>query len=416
MSQQNNDASQIKSFWNSFAGDGKDIFDKTQDFEDQISVIKQMGIYPVYQPIESNDGPTALIEGKSVIMAGSNNYLGLTIHPEVRRASAEAAEKYGTSFTGSRLLNGTHLLHGMLEEELADFLGKEAALVFSTGYQVNLGVISALVDEGSCLIMDKGDHASIYDGSRLARGEVIKFKHNDPESLEEALKAAPKDKGKLIIVDGVFSMEGNLSHLPDLLPIAKKYGARFVVDDAHGVGTVGPGGRGTSHHFGLENEVDLIVGTFSKTLASIGGFVAGSRKVIEYIKHFGRSIIYSASLPAANVAAVRKALEIMRREPERVTRLNENATYMRTQLVKSGFDIGKSETPIIPLIVGEEFKTLTLWRELLNNGVYVNVAIHPAVPRDKSLLRTSYTSEHTKEHLDKMLSVLVDLKQKHDWK
>ncbi|MBI2339059.1 MAG: pyridoxal phosphate-dependent aminotransferase family protein [Deltaproteobacteria bacterium] len=379
-----------------------------------------MGIYPLYQPLDRNDGPTAVIEGKSVIMAGSNNYLCLTIHPEVRKASADAAMEFGTSFTGSRLLNGTHRLHGLLEGQLADFFDKEDSLVFSTGYQVNLGVISALVDENSILFMDKGDHASIYDAARLARGKVVRFDHNDEKALEEAFKQADPalggqpGLGKIVIVDGVFSMEGNLCRLPEILSVCKKYKARLIVDDAHGVGTVGPGGRGTSHYFGLEKEVDLIIGTFSKTLASIGGFVAGDAKIIHYIKHFGRSIIYSASLPAPNVAAVICALKIMRREPERVERVIANGRTMREGLKSIGLNIGISETPIVPIIIGDELLTLTLWRELLNMGVYVNVAIHPAVPRGKSLLRTSYTSEHTREHLDRVLDIFSSLKKKHN--
>jgi 8-amino-7-oxononanoate synthase len=413
-SSDNKEAQASQPLWSSSVASG-DLFEKIQAFLPQVAMVREMGIYPVYQPLERNDGPTALINGKSVIMAGSNNYLGLTVHPEVREAAKQAVEEFGTSFTGSRLLNGTHALHIALEKELAEFFGKEACLVFSTGYQVNLGVISALMDENSILIIDKGDHASIYDGAKLARGPVVKFKHNDPEDLERVLKECPADKGKLILVDGVFSMEGNVARLPEMVALAKKYGARIAVDDAHGVGTIGPVGRGTSHHFGVEKEVDLIIGTFSKTLASIGGFVVGDANVIDYIKHFARSIIYSASLPAPNVAAVRAALKIMQREPDRVERVKENGRYMREGLKARGFDIGKSETPIVPLIVGDDLLTLRLWRDLLDAGVYVNTAIHPAVPRDKALLRTSYTSEHTREHLDRVLDLFAEMKKKHSW-
>lgn len=397
-----------------FSKGGKDIFAKAHDFI-EADMARQMGIYPYYQTIDRNEGPMAWIGGKEAIMLGSNNYLGLTIHPEVRRSAMKAIAEYGTSLTGSRLLNGTHRLHEELEADLARFFGKEACLVFTTGYQVNLGVLSALVNQESCVIMDKADHASIYDASRLARGEVFGFKHNDPDDLENVLRGINPEKGKLIIIDGVFSMEGDVARLPEVVLLAKKYGARLAVDDAHGIGIMGPGGRGTAHHFGLQDDVDIIIGTFSKTLASIGGFAAGSAKVIDFIRHFGRSILFSASLPPASAAAAKKALAILEREPERVARLNDNGRYMRENLKSLGFDIGITETPIIPIIVGDEILTLTLWRELLDNGVYVNAVLYPAVPREKSLLRTSYTSEHTREHLDRALEIFARLKRKHGW-
>jgi 8-amino-7-oxononanoate synthase len=397
-----------------FKKGGKDVFGKAYEFM-AADMARQMNIYPCFLTIENNQGPVCIVDGKEVIMLGSNNYLGLTIHPEVRQAAIDAVRDFGTSLTGSRLANGTHKLHELFEEELAEFFGKEEAVIFTTGYQANLGVISAVMGEGTTLIMDKADHASIYDGSKLAQGNVVGYKHRDMADLERVLKAVPEESGKLIIVDGVFSMEGDIIDLPEVARLAEKYQARLVVDDAHGVGILGDSGVGTSHHFGLQDKVDLIVGTFSKTFASIGGFVVGEHKVIDFIKHYGRSLVFSASLPPASVAAARAALKIMKREPERVARVNANGHYMRENLRSLGFDIGVSETPVIPIIVGDEMLTLTLWRELLDAGIYTNAILYPAVQRDKSLLRTSYTSEHTREHLDKAIDVLVKLKQKHKW-
>ncbi len=389
-----------------------DIFSKAYQFI-QVEIAKQSNCYPYYKTIDQNEGPVAIIDGKECVMLGSNNYLGLTIHPEVRKAAVEAIEKYGTSLTGSRLLNGTHILHEQLENKLAEFLGKEDALVFTTGYQANLGLISALVGKYDTLIMDKMNHASIYDGSKLAKGNCITFEHNDMMDLEIKLNGLPENTGKLIIIDGLFSMEGDICPLPEIVRLAKKYNARVAVDDAHAVGILGECGKGTSHHYGLEKEIDLVVGTFSKTLASVGGFVAGEKKVVELIKHFGRSVVFSASLPPASAAAALKALEIMQREPDRVERVNMNADYMRERLVNLGYDVGVSETPVIPIMIGNEITTLQMWKELLNEGVYVNCVLHPAVPRDESLLRTSYTSEHTRDHLDKALKVFERLKKKY---
>jgi 8-amino-7-oxononanoate synthase len=391
---------------------GKDVFAKAYDFV-EADMIRQLGIYPYYQTIDRNEGPVAVVDGKEVVMLGSNNYLGLTIHPEVRQAAIAAIHEFGTSLTGSRLLNGTHKLHAALEEDLARFLGKEDCLVFTTGYQANLGVLSALMAESAVLVMDKGDHASIYDGARLGKSEVVGYKHNDLQDLDRVLSEIDVEKGKLVIVDGVFSMEGDIVKLPEVEAICRKHQARLVVDDAHGLGVMGPGGRGTSHHFNMIDKVDLVVGTFSKTLASIGGFVVGDRKLIDFIKHFARPILFSASLPPASVAAARAALRVLQREPERVERVNHNAKYMREGLKALGFDIGVSETPVVPIIIGDEILTLTLWRELLDAGVYVNAVLYPATQRDKALLRTSYTSEHKREHLDKALDVFKELKNKH---
>lgn len=397
-----------------FSKGGKDIFGKAYEFM-EADLARQMNIYPYYQTIDRNEGSTCIIEGKEVIMLGSNNYLGLTIHPEVRAAAMKAINDYGTSLTGSRLMNGTHLLHENLEKELAEFLGKEACLVFTTGYQANLGVLSALMNKGTVAVMDKADHASIYDGIRLAKGDSVGFNHNDMKDLDRSLSEIDSEIGKLIIVDGVFSMEGDIANLTEIQELAAKYQTRLAVDDAHALGVLGRGGRGTADHFNLVNKVDLIIGTFSKTLASIGGYVVGDHKVIDFIKHFGRSIIFSASLPPASIMAAQTALQVLKREPERVERVNANAHYMHENLRSLGFDIGHTQTPIIPIMIGDEILTLTLWRELLDAGVYINPAVYPAVPRERSLLRTSVTSEHTREQLDKTLEILVRLKKKHNW-
>lgn len=396
-----------------FKGGSSDVFDKAYRFV-EADMIRQFGIYPYYQTIDRNEGAEAIIEGKTVIMLGSNNYLGLTIHPEVREAACEAIRKYGTSLTGSRLLNGTHVLHEKLEKALSDFFGTESCLVFATGYQANLGVLTALMTENSITILDKANHASIYDAARLAKGRVEYFRHNDTQDLERLLKTLPDDVGKLIVVDGVFSMEGDVADLPALVSLAKKYRCRLVVDDAHGVGIIGTGGRGTVSHYQLEGDVDLIIGTFSKSLASVGGFVVGPEKVIDFIRHFGRSILFSASLPPASVAAAHQALDILQREPERVQRVQQNGHYMRENLRAMGFDTGLSTTPVIPIMIGDEVKGLTMWRELLNEGVYVNAVLYPAVPRDRAMLRTSYTSEHTRDHLDRALAIFKKIKTKHN--
>ncbi|OVE82116.1 8-amino-7-oxononanoate synthase [bacterium K02(2017)] len=391
---------------------GKDIFAAANNFV-EADMAKQMQIYPYFQTIDKNQGAVCIMDGKETIMLGSNNYLGLTTHPEVRKAAMDAVDEFGTSLTGSRALNGTHKLHLKLEEELAKFLGKESCLVFTTGYQANLGLLSAILSKGNYMAMDKGDHASIYDGARLAKGEAVGFKHNDPEDLERVLKEMPEEAGKLVMVDGIFSMEGDIIRLPEIQKIAEKYQARLVVDDAHSVGVLGPCGRGTPAHFNLTDKVDLIVGTFSKSLASIGGYVAGDEKIIDFMRHFGRPMIFSASLPPASVAAALKALEIMQREPDRIDRLNANGHYMRENLKALGFNIGHSETPIVPVVVGDEITTLSLWRELLDQGIYINSVVYPAVPHNKSLLRTSVTSEHTRDHLDKAIEALDKLRKKH---
>jgi 8-amino-7-oxononanoate synthase len=373
---------------------------------------KELGVYAFFIPLDHTEGTEVEIEGRRLIMLGSNNYLGLTMDPSVRNAAVEAIREYGTSCTGSRFLNGTLALHGELEDRIAAYLGKERALVFSTGFQTNLGVLSALVGRGDVVICDKEDHASVVDGCRLALGRMHRFQHNDPEDLKRVLAACDPNVGKLVVVDGVFSMGGDIAPLPDLIPVCKEHGARLLVDDAHGIGVIGEG-RGTAAHHGVLDDVDLIVGTFSKSFASIGGFVVGESAVIEWIQHLARSLIFSASLPAPNVAAALAALDVMEREPERVTRVNEIADRMRAGYRALGFNVGESETPIIPIFIGESMTTMKVWRGLFDAGVYVNVAIPPAVPPGKSLLRTSVMATHTNEQLDRALEAFAKVGRAH---
>ncbi len=381
-----------------------DLFEKTRTFT-RAKEAMELGLYPFFQPLSDSEGTTALFRGKEVVMIGSNNYLGLTTHPKVRQAAIEAIERYGTSCTGSRFLNGTLELHLELDRRLAAFVGKEAALVFPTGYQTNVGTISALVQKGDFVIIDKDDHASIVDGCFMSRGEMRRFNHNDPDSLDRVLSRLPQDAGKLVVVDGVYSMGGDIAPLPQLVEIAKRYGARIMVDDAHSLGVLADG-RGTAAHFGLTDEVDLIMGTFSKSFASIGGFIAGSAEVMHYVQHHARSLMFSASLPAPNAATVLAALTIIETEPEHVRRLWENANYMRAGLHRLGYDTGPSQTPIIPLMIRDEYRTVLAWHALIENGVYTNPVVPPGVPPNSSLLRTSYMATHTTEHLDRALKAL----------
>ena len=368
--------------------------------------LEEMGLYPYFIPLDQTEGTEVTVEGKRLIMLGSNNYLGLTTHPEVREAARAAIAEFGTSCTGSRFLNGTLALHGELERRLAAFVGKETALVFSTGYQTNLGTLSALLGRDDVVVCDKEDHASIVDGCRLALGRMRRFEHNDPEDLERVLAACREDAGKLVVVDGVFSMGGDIARLPELIPICQRYGARLLVDDAHAVGVIGRG-RGTATHFGVTDDVDLIVGTFSKSFASIGGFVAGDEATLHWIQHLARSLIFSASLPASNVAAALAALDVIEREPERVDRVNEVADRMREQYRDLGFNVADSQTPIIPICIGDSLKAMQVWRSLFDAGVYVNVAIPPAVPTGQALLRTSYMATHTEEQMDRVVEVFT---------
>lgn len=378
-----------------------DIFDKCSKFTIAKEAMR-LGMYPFFFPLSENEGAVAQYHGRKLIMCGSNNYLGLTADPRVRQAAKDAIDRYGTSCTGSRLLNGSLELHEQFERSLADWVGKPAALVFSTGLQTNLGAISALVGRGDVVILDKDDHASIVDGARLSGGDTKRFRHNDMRDLERILLSIPGNKGKLVIVDGVFSMEGDIAPLPDLVRICKKHKARLMVDDAHGLGVLG-GGRGTAAHFGVTGQVDLIMGTLSKSFASLGGFIAGAEDVIHYIKHHARALIFSASITPANAASGLAALRIMREEPERVEKVNRIADYMRKTLQEMGFNTGISTTPIVPVIIGDDYRTVMAWKMLLDNGVFVNTAFPPAVANGRQLLRTSYMATHTEEQLSFVL-------------
>jgi len=390
---------------NLFRGGIMDLFEKCHNFTIAREAIAA-GYYPYFTVLDDNsEGTEVVIRGRRVIMIGSNNYLGLTTDPRVRQAAIDATKKYGTSCTGSRFLNGTLELHVEAERRLAKFVGKEAALMFSTGMQTNLGTISALVDKGDVVIIDKEDHASIYDGCRLAFGEMKRYAHNDMASLERVLQSCPDNAGKLVVVDGVFSMGGDIAPLPEITALCQKYGARLMVDDAHSLGVLGDHGRGTANHFGLTDKVDLIMGTFSKSFASLGGFIAGDEVVMHYIQHHARSFMFSASMPAANVAAVLAALDIMENEPERIQRLWHNTEKMRAGFKALGFNTGESTTPVIPIIIGDDMKTVFAWNALFQAGVYTNTVLPPAVPPNKSLLRTSYMATHTDEQLDRVLEI-----------
>jgi 8-amino-7-oxononanoate synthase len=380
-----------------------DIFDKCFCFT-KAKEFMASGYYPYFIPMEGNEGTEAIFHGRRLIMCGSNNYLGLTTHPKVRQAAIEAINVYGTSCTGSRFLNGTLELHEQLEHELADWVRKPAALVFSTGMQVNLGTISSLVGRGDVVVLDRDDHASIVDGARLGWGKVKRFQHNNVEDLEKVLSKIEDKCGILVVVDGLFSMEGDIAVLPEIVKVCKKYSARLMVDDAHALGILG-GGRGTAAHFGLTDEVDLIMGTFSKSLASLGGFIAGDEDIIHYIKHHARSLIFSASIPPANAATALAALQVMREEPERVTRVNEIGNFMRERYQQLGFNTGNSVSPIIPIFVGDDLRAAIIWKAMFEAGVYVNMVVSPAVPEGKQLLRTSYMATHTDEQLEKVLDI-----------
>lgn len=387
-----------------------DIFKKCGEFS-TVKEAREAGTYPYFIPLDRNEGTEVVYEGRRIIMCGSNNYLGLTTHPKVRQAAKDAIDLYGTSCTGSRFLNGNMTIIEQLERELSEWTGKEAALVFSTGMQVNLGTISALVSKDDIIILDKEDHASIYDGAKLSGGKIERFRHNDIGHLERVLKSLPEGPGKLLVVDGLFSMEGDIAPLPEIIPLCKQYGVRLMVDDAHAMGVLG-GGRGTAAHFGVTEDVDLIMSTFSKSFASIGGFVAGDADVIDYVKHFARSLIFSASIPPANTATALAALQVMREEPQRVQRLAEIADFMRTGYKSLGFDTGNSVTPVIPIIIGEDELTFRFWRELFDHGVFVNPVISPATAPGRQLLRTSYMATHTQAQLEKVLDIFGQVGKK----
>jgi 8-amino-7-oxononanoate synthase len=379
-----------------------DLFDKCYEFTRAKEAMRD-GYYPYFMPLDDTEGNVVTMGDKKLVMAGSNNYLGLTSHPKVRQAAMEAVEKYGTSCTGSRFLNGTLALHHELDHRLAEFIGKEAALCFSTGYQTNLGTISALVGRGDVAITDKEDHASIIDGCMLSLGTMKRFRHNDMDHLKHVLENSKDAKGILVAVDGIYSMGGDIAPVPELVELCKRYGARLMVDDAHSLGVLA-NGHGTAAHFGLTDEVDLIMGTFSKSFASLGGVIAGDEHIIHYIQHHARSMIFSASMPASNVAAVLAAVEVIETEPEWVERLWDNAHYMLEGFKRLGYDTGPSETPIIPIMIGDDFRTLGLWMGLFEEGVYTNPVISPGVPPGGQRLRTSYMATHTREHLDWVLN------------
>lgn len=386
-----------------------DLFEKCFNYTDADDV-KAMGIYPYFHPIQSAPGDEVIVDGHKCIMVGSNNYLGLVNHPKVKEAAAQAALKFGSGCTGSRFLNGTLDLHLELEDRLAKFMKKDTALVFSTGFQTNLGVISTLVGKNDAVIIDRQVHACIVDGCRLSYGKVYKFAHNDMNDLERVITNVRNNNsrgGVLIAVDGVFSMEGDIIDLPRLVEIAKRFKARIMVDDAHGIGVMGDTGAGTAEHFGLGDEVDMTMGTFSKSFASLGGFIAGNAKVMDYIKHRARSLIFSASIPPANAAAVLAALDIIESEPERRENLWKNARRMQREFRNLGFDIGHSATPIVPIVVGGDLDAFAFWKELFDNGVFTNPVISPAVPPGQAMIRTSYTATHTDEQLDRVVEVVA---------
>lgn len=388
-----------------------DLFEKCWQFT-RADQVKEMGLYPYFRSVEQNEGPVVFMEGREVVMAGSNNYLGLTAHPKVKEAAIDAIHKYGTGCSGSRYLTGTIDLHVELEQKLAAFLGYESVLLFSTGYQTALGVIAGLVSKGEYVVSDKENHACIIGGAMLAKGgfaDFVRYKHNDMQDLEKVLSRLPESAPKLVVTDGVFSVSGELVHLPELIEIAHRYNARVLVDDAHAVGVIGEGGRGTASHFGVTEKTDLTIGTFSKTFASLGGFVAGPERVINYLKHHSPALIFSASPTPSSCAAALAALSILEQEPERVDRLIANADKMRKGFQEAGFNIIDSRTGIVPVLVGDVDTALVFWRKLYDRGVFVNAFIPPGVPPTMSMMRTSYMATHEDAHLDKILEVFREV-------
>ena len=379
------------------------IFDKCYKFT-RAEEAQEQGVYPYFTPIQEVNGNKVLVNGKEMIMVGSNNYLGLLDHPKVIQAAKDAVDRYGVSTCGSRFLNGTLDIHVELEERLAKYMKTEAALTFSTGFQTNQGIISTIIGRGDAVITDRMDHASIIDACRLSYGDVYKYKHNNMEDLERLLSSLDDKVNKMIVVDGVFSMEGDLTDLPGVVKLAKKYKAQLMVDDAHGVGVMGENGRGTAEHFGVEEDVDLVMGTFSKSFASLGGFVVGEKKVISYIKHHARALIFSASITPASVATVLATLDIFEKEPERRIRLWEITAKMRNGFQAMGYDTGPTETPVIPVIIGDDERAFMLWKMLREFGIFTNPVVYPAVPHGQALIRTSYSASHSDEELDTVLA------------
>ncbi|MCC6664957.1 MAG: aminotransferase class I/II-fold pyridoxal phosphate-dependent enzyme [Polyangiaceae bacterium] len=396
---------------------GRDVFEKAYKFSAADNA-RKMGIYPFFRPLDLNDGPEAVIDGKRVVMFGSNNYLGLTTHPKVREAAKAAIDRFGTSMTGSRLVNGSMKLHEEFEDKLAAWFGKESALVFTTGYQVNIATCSALLsNKKSVAVIDRNVHASLYDGVRLgqsAGARLVRYRHNDAESLDKALEKVDAGEGALVVTDGVFSAEGEIAKLDELVPVVKKHGARLFVDDAHALGVIGPSGRGTAHHFGLSDQVDLMGGTFSKSLASIGGWLVGERKVLDYIRHFAPSFLFAAAAAPPNVAAAMAAFELMNEESWRIDKLRQNFEYMRDGLRSLGFDLGHTQTSVIPIYIREDLRTIMMWRDLLEEyGIYTNPFISPGVPPKHAMLRTSYMATHEKAHLDRGLEAFEKVGKKY---
>ena len=390
------------------------LFSKCYDFT-RADEIKKTGLYPYFRAIEENEGPVVQIEGRKIIMAGSNNYLGLTAHPKVKEAAIKAVEKYGTGCSGSRFLTGTLDLHIELEYRLAKFFNKEAVLLFSTGYQTAQGIIPTLVQRGDYVVSDKDNHACIVAGNLMAKGalaEFVRYKHNDMDDLEKVIQKLPADSGKLIVSDGVFSTGGEIVNLPQLNKIAKEYKAKILIDDAHAVGVIGKGGRGTASEFNLENEIDLTMGTFSKTFASLGGFVAGEERVINYIKHFAPALIFSASPTPASVAAALAALDILEAHPELVNKLINNAAKVRNALRDTGFKVIEGRTAIVPVIVGDDELAFKMWRMLYDAGLFVNVFISPGVPPGRQMMRTSYMASHEDSHLNSIIDIFTDVGKK----
>lgn len=382
-------------------------FDKRiADFKDA-AVIKEKGLYPYFRPIESGQDTEVVINGKKVLMFGSNSYLGLTSHPKIIEAAQNATAKYGTGCAGSRFLNGTLDIHEELEGKLADYVGKEGAVLFSTGFQANLGALSCLTGRNDYLVLDDSNHASIIDGSRLSFSKVIKYKHNNMNDLRQRLAQLPDDAVKLIAVDGVFSMEGDFVKLPELINIAKEFDAAVMVDDAHGLGVIGERGAGTASHFGLTDDVDLIMGTFSKSLASLGGFIASDANTIEFLKHRARSLMFSASMTPGAVASVLAALEIIRSEPEHIENLWKNTEYAKRLLIENGFDLGKTESPILPVYIRDNDATFLITKSLQDDGVFVNPIVSPAVASQDSLIRFSLMATHTFGQIDEAIDKLT---------
>ncbi|MEX1062740.1 MAG: aminotransferase class I/II-fold pyridoxal phosphate-dependent enzyme [Balneolaceae bacterium] len=389
-----------------------DIFRKAYEFT-KAEEIKGMGLYPYFKPLQATDGTVVKIDGRDVIMAGSNNYLGLTNDPRTIEAAQNVITSYGTGCTGSRYLNGTLDLHIELEEKLADFLNKEACVLFSTGYQTNEGSIQTIAGRNDIIFSDKDNHACIVVGTQVSNATTIRYRHSDMEHLRKLLEKADPESGKIIVSDGVFSMSGMIAKVPELISLSKEFGARLYLDDAHAIGVIGEGGRGSASVFGLLEDVDLVTGTFSKSFASLGGFIVGDTPIIEFIRHHSPAHIFSASMPPANVATVLKALEILKEETWRLERLEEISNYMRRELRSLGFNVWTSQTPIIPVVIGDMMDCFQFWKDLFEEGVYVNAVVPPAVPQNQALVRTSYMATHTNEHLEKVLNAFRKVGIKH---